>query len=650
MRSIHLVLAAALAACAPAPPPAASTPAPLPPATAAAAATPPQRFEAGALPPPRFVDPERRAKITAQLPQIEQIFRDWMKEAKVPGVAVAIVVDGETISAKGFGARDLASNAPAAPDTMFRIASMTKSFTALSILKLRDEGKIGLDDPAARYVPELAALSYPTRDAPAITLRHLLSHGAGFPEDNPWGDRQLAISDDAFSALLARGIPFSHAPATGYEYSNLGFMLLGRVVARVSGGGYEEYVEKQLLRPLGMTSTTFDARAVPKERFAIGYRRDGDTFQPEPALAPGAGSAMGGLFSTAEDLARYAAFHLAAWPPRDDPETGPIRRSSVRELDSIARLDGVYVSPATATKPLRALAAGYGFGMGVWASCATPHGLSHSGGLPGYGSVLMMLPEQGLAITVLTNVTYAFAGFPARRTLELLDRAGALSPRKAQPAPALLAARAAVAEAIARRDADLLGRVVADNFFLDKPRDAWRERLAKLAPHGACRADEALDASNALRGHFRLTCDKGFVDAFITLAPTSPPMVQLLELEEGFDPEPRLVRAAEDLLATNAEATSRDASRRARTRRASAATASTSPPAAAPASSAAPSTATPRPRRRSGSPARAASSGCASKSTARAASRRTSASSRPRAAPATVGRRGEAVARQGPPW
>src|SRR5207237_1085641 len=100
------------------------------------------------------------------------------------------------------GFRDLAVKAPADADTVFRIASMTKSFTAMSILKLRDEGKLSLDDLAERYVPEMKALAYPTSDSPRITIRHLLSHAEGFPEDNPWGDRQLADSDEQLSQML----------------------------------------------------------------------------------------------------------------------------------------------------------------------------------------------------------------------------------------------------------------------------------------------------------------------------------------------------------------------------------------------------------------------------------------------------------------
>src|SRR5262245_51724250 len=128
-----------LAACSPAAPPKPSN-------ETSAQVT--QRFALGAVPPARFVDLERRARIIAALPQIETIFHDWMKESKVPGASVALVVDGDVVYAKGFGVRDVASGAPVDPDTIFRIASMTKSFTALAILKLRDDGKLGLDEPA----------------------------------------------------------------------------------------------------------------------------------------------------------------------------------------------------------------------------------------------------------------------------------------------------------------------------------------------------------------------------------------------------------------------------------------------------------------------------------------------------------------------
>ena len=149
----------------------------------------------------------------------------------VPGV-VALITNRERVLYQGaFGVADVATGRPLTSDALFRIASMTKSFTALSILRLRDLGRLSLEDPAARYVPELAALAYPTRDSPQITIRHLLTHSAGFPEDNPWGDRQLGTDRATLSRWLKNGLPFSNAPGVAFEYSNYGFAILGQVVA-----------------------------------------------------------------------------------------------------------------------------------------------------------------------------------------------------------------------------------------------------------------------------------------------------------------------------------------------------------------------------------------------------------------------------------
>ena len=128
-------------------------------------------------------------------------------------------------------------------------------------------------------MPELKALVYPTSDSPKITVRDLLSHATGFPEDNPWGDQQLAATDDQLAAMIRGGIPFSNAPAVAYEYSNYGFMILGRIVGLVSDPGtktptasYAKFVTANVLKHLGMTSTTLEPASVPADRLAHGYR------------------------------------------------------------------------------------------------------------------------------------------------------------------------------------------------------------------------------------------------------------------------------------------------------------------------------------------------------------------------------------------
>src|SRR4051794_5075334 len=291
--------------------------------------------EAATVPPPVFTDPQRRAKLATAYPAVDRVFREFAERAHIPGAAWGIVVDGELARAGSFGVRDAASKAPVDQDTVFRIASMTKSFTSMSILKLRDEGKLSLDDPAERYVPELKALKYPTTDSPRITIRHLLSHSEGFPEDNPWGDRQLADSDEQLSQMLRAGIPFSNAPGIAYEYSNYGFAILGRIVANVAGMKYSDYVAANILRPLHMTSTTPEPTTVPANRLARGYRWEDNVWKDEPLLSNGSFGSMGGMLTSVRDLARYVGVFLSAWPPQDGPETAAIRRASLREMQQL---------------------------------------------------------------------------------------------------------------------------------------------------------------------------------------------------------------------------------------------------------------------------------------------------------------------------
>ncbi len=227
-----------------------------------------------------------------------------MTDRHVPGAAWGVIVDGQLAHVTAKGLRDVAAKAPVDADTVFRIASMTKSFTTISILKLRDEGKLSLDDPAERYVPEMAGLKYASSDAPKITIRHLLSHAEGFPEDNPWGDRQLADTDEQLSRMLRGGIPFSNAPGLVYEYSNLGFAILGRIVTNVSKVPYTEYVNANILEPLGMTLD--DAGA-----------EDG-AGEPARARLPVGRRAVEGRAAAGERLVRIDGRH-ADVGPRSEP-------------------------------------------------------------------------------------------------------------------------------------------------------------------------------------------------------------------------------------------------------------------------------------------------------------------------------------------
>ena len=358
-----------------------------------------------AAPPPSFTNPDRREQLAAAFPEIDGQVRAFLVREKVPGAAWGIVIDGKLVHVGVEGLRDVALQAPVQRDTVFRIASMTKSFTAMAILQLRDAGKLSLDDPVEKHLPELRSLAYPTTDAPRITLRHLLTMSAGFPEDNPWGDQQLAISESQFDDLLREGIAFSNSPGVAYEYSNYGYAILGRVVSRVSGVGYREYVRRQILEPLGMRSTTLEPSEVPSDQLALGYRREDDTWKLEPQLADGAFGSMGGMLTSLEDLSRYVGVFLDAWPARDGTSRVPLSRSSLREMQQLWRARPATVMRET-TGALQLTSAGYGYGLRISQTCDFGHVVAHSGGLPGFGSQMRWLPEYGVGLIAFGNRTY----------------------------------------------------------------------------------------------------------------------------------------------------------------------------------------------------------------------------------------------------
>ena len=504
-------------------------------------------------PPARFTDPDRRAKLEQAFPEIDRLFQDYATANHIPGAAWGIIIDGELAHRGVTGYRDIPSKSPVTPDTVFRIASMTKSFTAIAILKLRDEGKLALDDPAEKYVPEMKALVYPTADSPKITIRHLLSHAEGFPEDNPWGDQQLAESDAAMSAMIEAGIPFSNAPGIAYEYSNFGFAILGRIVANVSGGGrtqteaYTRYITEHVLKPLGMTSTTLEPASVPAARLAHGYRWEDGQWKNEPLLANGSFGSMGGMLTTLSDLGKYVGAFLAAWPPRDGAETPPIRRASLREMQQVwrpapASAVVTKASPSSAgfggaSPGVQLSAGGYGYGLRISQNCQFPTIVSHSGGLPGFGTLMRWLPEYGVGFIAFGNLTYSGWGRTVDAATEALARTGGLQPRTIQPSPALTAARDAVAGLVVKWDDAVADRIAAENLFLDQSKDRRRAAIDALrAQVGACAAGSGFDrVENALRGDWTMACERGRLRVAITLAPTNPPSVQFMSVAVAGD-------------------------------------------------------------------------------------------------------------------
>jgi CubicO group peptidase (beta-lactamase class C family) len=185
-----------------------------------------------------------------------------------------------------------------------------------------------------------------------------------------------------------QGMVLDAAPDVRSAYSNLGFELAGMIVTRVSGEPYRAYLTSHVLQPLGMISTGFEPTA---GRLASGYRLERDALKHPQLLRLGAMDPAGGLFSTVRDLARYAAFQLEAWPPRDDADTGPLRRSSVREAQRMATWWGLRVFPRMLGKAQRASANGYGFGWVAEETCEWDHVVWHNGGLSEKGRAILLV-------------------------------------------------------------------------------------------------------------------------------------------------------------------------------------------------------------------------------------------------------------------
>ncbi|MEY2881609.1 MAG: hypothetical protein RLZZ15_3989 [Verrucomicrobiota bacterium] len=488
--------------------------------------------------PPAFTDSARRARVDAVLPELDQLFSALLPERHLPGLVYGVVLDGELIHARALGLADVARQIPVARDTRFRIASMTKSFVALAILRLRDEGKLRLDDPVAQHLREFRAVRPPTADSPPITIRHLLTMTPGLPEDNPWGDRQMDITNAALEKFVGAGLAFSNPPGQAYEYSNLGFVLLGKIVSRLSGVRFQDYITQKILRPLGMAATVWEFAAVPADRLALGYRWEHDAWRLETILHDGDGAAMGGLLTTADDFARYVAFHLGAWPARDEAESGPVRRASVREAQ-MPRIFSAFAATAklvddSTPNPRFSF---YGYGLSWTRDKLGVVTLGHGGGLPGFGSNYRFAPEHGVGVFAFSNLRYGPVYTPTARALMLLIEHAKLPARTAATS-AILALRARqVADLVQSWDPKLVAEIAAENFLLDRDLADWaalaREKLAALGP---IKSIGEIVPENQLRGTFQIIGEQATLDVHFTLTPEAVPKVQELEFTVATKP------------------------------------------------------------------------------------------------------------------
>ncbi|BCW66119.1 penicillin-binding protein [Arthrobacter sp. NicSoilB4] len=495
--------------------------------------------------------------------RLEAMAAERAAAGTAPALAVGVFAGGKLRATALRGSIDAAGRPPRA-DTAFRIASCTKSFTAAAVLILRDRGLLDLDSEVATHLPFLRLIG-PAEDMPTgpLTLRMLLTMSGGLPTDDPWADRQEAMPDADFEALLAAGVRLVRKPGTDYEYSNLGYAMLGAVIAAVTGQGYTEFVRDELLEPLGLVSTGFDASVRAAGGVALGYCRRGGAWEPQPFSGPGAFSAIGGLFSTLHDLGRWADWLADGFTDAPEPAGEPLSRASRREMQQLHRYAGPESLVACAAgdaggsggsggsgRVAGAGVGGYGFGLRVLADPERGLVIGHSGGYPGFSSHMTWYPASGAAVVGFENATYAKVGGLVREVLAgVLDGgpepAGAgpaagepATPAAVEPArtavapwPETLAARAVVERLVEAWDEDLAGSVFAGNVELDEPiADRRRGLQQALAAVGPLRHDAAEPgfSETAARLEWVIPGTRGGLKCQLSMTPEAVPKVQTL--------------------------------------------------------------------------------------------------------------------------
>ncbi|HEX8332177.1 MAG TPA: serine hydrolase domain-containing protein [Segetibacter sp.] len=480
-----------------------------------------------------FADANRLDKIKAAIPAIEKIYKEHAEKNHFPAFAFGLVVDGQLIYSGNVGYTDTDKKTQVSDKSVFRIASMSKSFTAMAIVKLRDEGRLNLDDPASKYIPQLKKVKYLATDAVPITVRNLLTHSAGFPEDNPWGDRQLSDTDKELMQLIENGVYLSTVPGVAYEYSNLAFALLGRIITNVSGKQYQQYITQNILKPLGMNDTYWEYTNVPAKQLAHGYRWINQQWREEELLHDGSYGAMGGLMTTIEDFSKYMTLHMSAWPPQSATESNVLKRSSLREMQQPWMFSGLNTQFRYPNGRSCATTSAYGYGLRWVTDCEGRRWVGHSGGLPGFGSEWRMLQDYGIGVVSFANLTYAGTGGVNLRVLDTIIALAQLKQRQVPASPILNQRKNELVKLLPNWNNAEKSGIFAENFFPDYPIDSLKKQASNIfANAGKIIRVKDMVAENNLRGRFVMEGEKKDIEIFFTLTPENPPLIQEYRIRE----------------------------------------------------------------------------------------------------------------------
>lgn len=481
--------------------------------------------------PPSYVDHDRASKIRAVIPEIDSRYKAFAEKYHLPGYSYGIVADGKIVHLGSGGYSNLDSKILVTPKSMFRIASMTKSFTAMAILQLRDAGKLRLDDPVSSYIPEIQNYRL-TVDAPAITIGDLLIHTSGLPTDDPWADRKLGETEEDIVNLLMTGVHFSNVAGIDYEYSNLGYAILGLIIQKITGIAFGKYISKFIWTPLGMKDASWEYRDIESAQLVQGYGLGGENWMREALLSDGVYAPMGGAITSIEAFSQYMAWHLSVWPPRDDAETGPLKRSSVREMHQPRKFIELSHDFQFSEGREYTMTKWYGYGLRWLRDQLGRVFVGHCGGLPGFGSNWYFMPDYGVGVAALANVTYAPMAKINLEVLDTLVMVAQLGPRQVATSAALKEKQNALMKLLPHWEGAEDSGLFADNFFLDYPLESLRfQTESQFMKVGKIVVVEDLIPKNQLRGSFIVRGELSALRVSFSLTPENPSRIQEFRIE-----------------------------------------------------------------------------------------------------------------------
>lgn len=349
----------------------------------------------------------------SQLMEIDSMIAADLAKRPVGSVTAGVVAGKQLIWGKSYGDADMEKKISADADTVYRIGSITKMFTALMLEQLVDAGKVHLSDPVEKYFPEMTAVQGRFPDAPPITLVQLATHtsGLGREPDNTETYVTGAVAD--WEKTLIAALPhlrYQFEPGTRFFYSNIGFAVLGAALSRAAGESYVEYVPKHIFEPLGMTHSALERNAQMLPHLSKGYQLigpggavDSETPQREHETGRGYKVPNGAIYTTLGDLARFASFLMGQGP------------ESVLKSASLERFQMQSAVPADI-----GLTSGYGIGFQVDRR-DNYVAFGHGGAVAGYTSMLLINRLKGIGVIVFSNGA-ANPGSLAERTLDILSK------------------------------------------------------------------------------------------------------------------------------------------------------------------------------------------------------------------------------------